>query len=154
MTDPTTQLIAVQSKSSLDRVLRRAATAPLAALLALGLAACGSTEERPPSASVQAASSASGAGAMLYDMPEMRQARARRELGEGYLEKAYATRDAERREGNFGLAQKDFVAAQDAYHEALAKAAPRFKTVIDNEIAQVMSYLRQIQRDRASPKVD
>ncbi len=125
-------------------------------ILGLAVAAgCGSAESREGAAVTAAASgTATASGENLYRLPAMRRARAHRETGAHVLERAYATKDEIQREGAFNMAMEEFRVAEEAYQEALTSAPPRFRPVIDNEMQQVAQYMRQIQRDRAPPRVD
>ena len=124
-------------------------------VVTLALVAGCSTPESSEHAAVQAAASATSpasGGRSLYDIPEMRRARLARERGASELTRAYATKEISGREGAFQSAWNEFRSAEEGYHDALVVAPARFHPVIENEIAQVAHYMRQIQRDRAAPK--
>lgn len=131
-------------------MLRRPIPSLFVAALAAGGCAAGDARREP--ASVQAAASAtrSGEGTNLYDLPGMRAARLHRERGADALEAAYAAKDPIHRENAFRTSWERLRLAQDAYHRALMEAPARFRPVIENEIAQVAEYMRQIQRDRTT----
>jgi len=115
---------------------------------------CGTREVREADPGVAVAASAVEAGAgpgYLYDLPAMQKARLHRERGARRLEAAYLALDVDRELG-FGAAMNEFRQAEYAYHEALAVAPERYRPVIENEIARVATYMRQIQRDRASAR--
>lgn len=101
-------------------------------------------EEPPPAAT--------GAGQNLYDLPEMKRGRVHRDKGSKAMQDAYRSRDPLQRENAFATAWESYKLAEDAYHDALTTAAPRYRPTIEREIASVAEYMRQIQRDRAPAK--
>jgi hypothetical protein len=128
---------------------------PLRALLALGvLAGCGSPEPARPAPDSTARSSPAAPGASPYEMPQMKEAKVHRDIGYRELTAAYAAKPPEVKDAHFGRALDELEKAQALYHEALPAAPDRYKPIIDKEADTVAATMRQIQRDRASPKVD
>ncbi len=123
---------------------RRAYAAVFVATLTSGLAACEATQPRDHAA-LRAAASRSDA---LFDVEAMRVARLHREIGARHMVRAYRARRPVDRAAELRAAFTQFDLAEAAYHEALAQAPDRFKPVIEEEIAKVAGYMRQIQRDR------
>lgn len=114
----------------------------LALMLAMG---CTGAERSGDEAAIKARA---GAGANLYELPSMRKAVLHREHGSRAMELAYKTRDRFQRKAAFETAFSELKKSEEAFNDALIEAPPRFRTVIDEEVAQVAGLMRQIVRDR------
>ncbi|MHC4830245.1 MAG: hypothetical protein ACYTFT_07810, partial [Planctomycetota bacterium] len=125
----------------------------LAALSACCVSGCASdrparlTDVQSDDQAAAAVRAASGWGP-LYSLPDMQDATYHREVGARSLERAYRSRVIRNRETNFKIAFGAFEQAQESYHAALVEAPARYGPVIESEIEQVASYMRQIRRDR------
>jgi phage tail tape-measure protein len=120
------------------------------AVVFFAIAGCSSEPDRrepAPRAAARVAPAAATDG--VSSLPEMQRAREHRDRGARALGEAYDAKPGIARESRFDLAWKEFRAAADAYHDALARAAPVDRPLIEAEIEKVQGYLRQIQKDRA-----
>ena len=78
-------------------------------------------------------------------------ARALRNTGSTFLEKAYAAKREIDREVNFRKAESALDQALDSYSRARMASEGLYGPTIELEVDEVMEYLRQLQRDRKSP---